>query len=125
MQSGLFGKMAQVFSSACDTSINASQLPDEFDWRDNNGVTPVRNQKHCGSCYIFSALGALESQYLLHKNQSIDLSEQALVNCIPTGCNGGWMNWVWDYIQKNGVPLEEEVPYADQVHIESLSQLSS
>ena len=50
----------------CNLAISdAKKLPKELDWDDKNKVSPVKNQLTCGACYIFSALGALESQYLL------------------------------------------------------------
>ncbi|RXG57599.1 40S ribosomal protein S30 [Armadillidium vulgare] len=43
----------------------ASLLPENFDWRDVEGVnyvSPVRDQANCGSCYIFASMASLEAR---------------------------------------------------------------
>ncbi|WJX81504.1 cathepsin L [Trifolium repens] len=32
-------------------------VPDSFDWRDHNVVSPVTNRGTCGSCWPFAATG--------------------------------------------------------------------
>ena len=67
-------------------------LPASYDWRSLNGVTPIKNQGNCGSCWAFSTVGPLESQILLQGGGTVPLSEQYLVSCNTSGwsCNGGW-----------------------------------
>jgi len=40
-------------------------IPLFWDWREVGGVTPVKDQGSCGSCYAFSTVGAIESHYLI------------------------------------------------------------
>eukprot|EP01132_Coremiostelium_polycephalum_P003763 gene3763-4685_t len=83
------------------------------DWVAARKVSSAKNQKSCGSCWAFASVGALESQYLIKFNSSnveqYDLSEQQLVNCVKSGCNGGWPKDVFS-LRKN-VTLEVEIPY--------------
>ncbi len=67
-------------------------LPASYDWRTLNGVTPIKNQGNCGSCWAFSTVGPLESQILLQGGGTVPLSEQYLLSCNTSGwsCNGGW-----------------------------------
>lgn len=60
--------------------INSQMHPivGEVDWTDGSkGVTPVKNQGACGSCWAFSATAALESAYKIQNDgSSVSLSEQ-------------------------------------------------
>ncbi|CAO2209371.1 unnamed protein product [Urochloa humidicola] len=56
-------------------------LPEDFDWRDHGAVGPVKNQGSCGSCWSFSASGALEGAHYLATGKLEVLSEQQFVDC--------------------------------------------
>ena len=55
-------------------------MPAEFNWLDIADMRhPARDQAQCGSCWAFSAIGALEMQSVLEGNKYVALSpEQAI-----------------------------------------------
>jgi len=99
-----------------DSHINVDDLDAMVDWRtkNRNAVGSVKNQGQCGSCWAYSANGALEGQLGIKRNRGYDLSEQNLVDCSTNGnygCQGGWMNNAFTYIQRNGIDPENAYPY--------------
>lgn len=104
------------------TAEQVSAAPASLDWSTTANplgyvaVTPVKNQGNCGSCWSFSATGSLESAFMIKsggKNLQ-SFSEQELVSCDHTdsGCNGGWMDDAFTWIQGNGgITTEAAYPY--------------
>ncbi|XP_061392985.1 procathepsin L [Musca vetustissima] len=98
----------------------ASKLPDSFDWREKGGVTPVKFQGECGSCWSFATTGAIEGHYFRKTGKLINLSEQNLIDCGKedmglAGCDGGFQEYAFEFItNQKGVAKSDGYPYLDK-----------
>ncbi|KAA8528502.1 hypothetical protein F0562_035857 [Nyssa sinensis] len=90
-------------------------LPSSVDWRTTGAVGPVKDQGSCGSCWAFSTIAAVEGINKIVTGDYISLSEQELVDCDTSyneGCNGGLMDYAFQFIINNGgIDSEEDYPY--------------
>ncbi|XP_062154714.1 cysteine proteinase mucunain [Alnus glutinosa] len=91
------------------------KLPLSVDWRAAGAVNPIKNQGSCGSCWAFSTVAAVEGINKIVSGELISLSEQELVDCdrdYNAGCNGGLMDYAFEFIINNGgMDSESHYPY--------------
>jgi cathepsin L len=91
-------------------------VPNDIDWRSKGAVTPVKNQGQCGSCWAFSATGAIEGWAVAKGGKGLtSLSEQQFVDCSGSvgnqGCNGGWPDKTIGWSASHGSCSEASYSY--------------
>merc|ERR1712151_438318 len=91
-----------------------------IDWRTKGIMTPIKNQKSCGSCWTFSTSGCLEAHACLAQKKDCTqwsgLAEQQLIDCAQDfnnhGCKGGLPSQAYEYIKYyGGMDLETTYRY--------------
>jgi len=99
-------------------ALHAQDIPDTFDARTQwpNCIHPILDQGDCGSCWAFGATEAVSDRFCIASSGSFNkvLSPQYLVSCDKTdyGCNGGYLDNAWEFMESNGVCTEDCWPYA-------------
>ncbi|EAR94892.1 papain family cysteine protease (macronuclear) [Tetrahymena thermophila SB210] len=102
-------------------TYDLSEIPDYVDWREKGIVSSVKDQDavgdDCGSCWTFSATGAIESHLALKTGKApFNLSQQQLVDCAGKfdnqGCDGGLPSRAFEYIAyAGGIESSRDYPY--------------
>ncbi|XP_011040826.1 PREDICTED: xylem cysteine proteinase 1 [Populus euphratica] len=112
---GLHPEFPRKKSSEDFSYRDVVDLPKSIDWRKKGAVTPVKNQGSCGSCWAFSTVAAVEGINQIVAGNLTSLSEQQLIDCdtsFNNGCNGGLMDYAFEFIVNNGgLHKEEDYPY--------------
>ena len=100
--------------------LGQSTLP-PIDWRNNNGVsyvTSVKDQGSCGDCFAFASATILEYWSKKHGHPK-SLSAQNIMDCTSgkqrpdVGCEGGLMEYVFEYAKKHPITLDSDFPYKE------------
>lgn len=94
-------------------------VADEHDWRSHGAINPVKNQGSCGSCWAFSAVGAIEALNYIETGEMVKLSEQELLDCMYGttldccyGCSGGLMDPAFEFVVQNGgIDTQDDYEY--------------
>lgn len=93
--------------------------PGSYDLRDFAGVTPVRNQGACGSCWSFATFASMESFLKFKKGSTRNFSEKDLItnHGFDYGeCDGGNEKMSTAYLARWSGPLNEtDVPYSPAI----------
>jgi C1A family cysteine protease len=97
------------------TADQCKDVPDSLNWVKLNKVAHVKDQKECGSCFIFSSTGAIESAIAIEYGITpINMSIQHSLDCIKdpktgkqNGCTGGRPEWVWKEAKQNGGAVKQ------------------
>jgi C1A family cysteine protease len=90
-----------------------------FSWLNSGKLTPVKNQKQCGSCWTFASAAVIEASVKIIYGETIDISEQSILDCSKAtngqkagSCEtGGWYGTVFGYYQKTNLMSENKNPY--------------
>lgn len=117
--------MATKESTAKFVHEAVGDAPAAWDWTTKGGVTGVKDQGQCGSCWSFSTTGAMEGAYFNKNGNLVSFSEQEFVDCdnrngspkgSDMGCNGGLMDNAFTWATKNGgICSEADYPYTSGV----------
>lgn len=112
---GLLGTALSIDPTVPEHSVAAT--PTAFDSRDEwpGCVHEIRDQQQCGSCWAFAASEALSDRFCIASGKKVNvvLSPQDMVSCDKGnfGCDGGYLNKAWDYLEKSGIPTDSCEPY--------------
>lgn len=118
LRRGIFFNSNRTDADIKDTKYNYTYI----NWAHLGKVSPVKDQGKCGSCYAFGSIAGVESQYLIHDNVNVSLSEQQIVDCSymkypkdkpiqNQGCKQGTTPFTLDYVNEFDMLTTSQYPY--------------
>merc|ERR1711937_501014 len=98
-----------------------SSVPASYSSVEKGLVSPVKNQRNCGSCVAFASTAAIETCFKRKVGVFGDYSEQQLLDCGygpqhgASGCQGAAPDaYLWWAVENNvGLAHESQYPYKD------------
>lgn len=93
------------------------EVPQNFDSRTQwpNAIHAIRDQQQCGACWAFGATESFSDRIAINSDGKVNvvLSPEDLVSCDTTdyGCNGGYMDMAWEYLDQHGAVTDGCFPY--------------
>lgn len=97
-----------------DDDESDESLAKTLDWEDRGLTTSVKTQGHCGACYIFSTLAAVETRCAIKNWDLNSLSVQESLDCLADqSCVKGFQSHVykWGISQKGFSPQSDYDKY--------------
>jgi len=98
--------------------------PESFDSREGwpecaDVIGAIHNQGRCGSCWVFGAMGSLDSRLCIHTKGEYSGPDDVLsrgygASCVrpeDDGCQGGWPHEVLSFADLDGVVSTRCMPY--------------
>lgn len=92
MSSFNFKPSAFIVSLCCLCVTLQAQLPQVYDLRIQNLVSPVKDQGTCGACWAFAVTASIESSWLKKGYGLYNISEDNIIDCHgfdESACQGG------------------------------------
>jgi len=104
--------------------LNASvySFASSLDWASRGKVTSIDNQGSCGSCWAFSAAGAIESRRAIAGGPLQKLSKEELINCDMNADGCGGSNRIDEglrFASTHGLTSESSYPFTSENSPES------
>ncbi|MCC6459619.1 MAG: hypothetical protein IT260_04045 [Saprospiraceae bacterium] len=96
-------------SSRPGESEHPGSLPPRWDSRTKGWVSPVRDQGHCSSAWVFAAVAMYESSFRKRNSAGLDAAEQHALSCSGGGDGSGGLAYkVFQWMVENDQNLKQE-----------------